>query len=62
VNDRRPGRAERTDGAGPADDGPREARRVERRDVDREQGEPLAAGERRTPARSTPRRARPIGQ
>jgi 5'-nucleotidase len=43
--------------------GPREARRVERRDVDRERGEPLAAGERRTGAgRATPRRARPIGE
>jgi 5'-nucleotidase len=36
---------------------------VERRDVDRERGEPLAAGERRVqPPRSTPRRARPIGK
>src|SRR5215210_2563625 len=50
-----------TDGDGRADDGPREARRVERRDVDREQGEPLAAGDRRTnAARSTPRRAKPL--
>ncbi|MDQ3937153.1 MAG: 5'/3'-nucleotidase SurE [Chloroflexota bacterium] len=36
---------------------------MERRDVDRERGEPLAAGERRLPTpRSTPRRARPIGE
>ena len=38
-----------------------EARRVERRPVDRERGEPLAHGERRTTRpRATPRRARPL--
>jgi 5'-nucleotidase len=43
--------------------GAREVRRVERRDLDRERGEPLAAGERRlAPPRSTPHRARPIGE
>src|SRR5512141_792646 len=41
----------------------REAQRVERRDVDREQGEPLAARERRRhPPRATPRQARPLSQ
>jgi len=40
--------------------GPREADRTERRDVDRERGEPLAAGERRVQPRATPRRARPL--
>jgi 5'-nucleotidase len=45
----------------PHRDGNREVRRVERRDVDREAGEPLAAGERRVPApRSTPHQARPL--
>jgi 5'-nucleotidase len=46
-------------------DGPREATRAERRDVDREQGEPLAAaraGQRRQRTRSTPRQARPIAE
>ena len=44
-------------------DGPREARRVERRDVDREQGEPLAVGERRVSLpRSTPQQARPLSE
>jgi 5'-nucleotidase len=44
-------------------DGPRELRRIERRDVDREFGEPLAAGERRLQApRSTPREARPLSE
>jgi 5'-nucleotidase len=39
----------------------REAQRVERRDVDREQGEPLSARQRRKqPRRSTPREARPL--
>ncbi len=43
--------------------GGREASRPERRDTDREQGEPLAAGERRVSSpRATPRRARPIGE
>jgi 5'-nucleotidase len=41
----------------------REATRVERRDVDREQGEPLAARSRRRQSpRSTPRQARPLAQ
>ena len=63
MSDRQSGRADGHDGSGPPDDGPREARRVERRDVDREQGEPLAAGERRSQAsRSSPRHARPIGE
>jgi len=43
-------------------DGAREADRSERRALDRERGEPLAAGERRVQPRSTPRRARPIGE
>ena len=39
----------------------REAQRVERRDVDREQGEPLAAREqRRHKPRATTRQARPL--
>jgi 5'-nucleotidase len=47
----------------PHRDGHREVRRVERRDVDREAGEPLAAGERRVPApRSTPHQARPLAE
>jgi 5'-nucleotidase len=47
----------------PHTDGPREVSRVERRDVDRERGEPLAAGERRVPApRSTSRQARPLAE
>jgi 5'-nucleotidase len=56
---RRDGRATDRSGSG----GAREVRRVERRDVDRERGEPLAAGERRLPPpRATPHRARPIGE
>jgi len=44
-------------------DGPREADRTERRALDRERGEPLAAGERRVPQpRATPRRARPLSE
>jgi 5'-nucleotidase len=35
---------------------------VERRAIDRDQGEPLAAGERLRPPRATPRRARPLGE
>ncbi len=54
--------AARSDGTG-SELGAREIRRVERRDVDRERGEPLAAGERRVHApRSTPRHARPIDE
>jgi 5'-nucleotidase len=46
----------------PLEDG-READRSERRALDRERGEPLAAGERRVPPpRSTPRRARPLDE
>jgi 5'-nucleotidase len=45
-----------------ADDGQREAQRVERRAVDLERGEPLAAGERQVSPRATPRRARPIAE
>ena len=42
----------------------REAQRVERRDVDREQGEPLAARERRKQhaPRATTRQARPLSE
>ncbi|HSH22046.1 MAG TPA: 5'/3'-nucleotidase SurE [Candidatus Caenarcaniphilales bacterium] len=50
-------------GHGRGPDAAREARRVERRDLDRERGEPLAAGERQLPPpRSTPRRARPVNE
>jgi 5'-nucleotidase len=59
TDDRSDGRRPSRDGSGSGE--AREARRAERRDVDRERGEPLAAGERRraTP-RATTRRARPI--
>ena len=52
------------DGQDPvANDGAREAQRVERRDIDVERGEPLAARERRlTPPRATPRAARPLAE
>ncbi|CAN5639291.1 hypothetical protein BH23CHL7_BH23CHL7_00700 [soil metagenome] len=47
----------------PHSDGPRELRRVERRDVDRERGEPLAAGERRLAMpRATLHQARPLAE
>jgi 5'-nucleotidase len=47
----------------PIDASQREARRAERRDVDRERGEPLAARERRRAVpRASPRRARPISE
>jgi 5'-nucleotidase len=49
------------DGAG--SDGPRESQRVERRDIDREAGEPVALRERRlNPPRATPRAARPLSE
>ncbi len=51
-------RYQRTD-----DGGSRERDRTERRALDRERGEPLAAGERRVhPPRSTPRSARPLDE
>jgi 5'-nucleotidase len=44
-------------------DGQRETERLERRAIDRERGEPLAAGDRRLQApRSTPRQAKPISE
>ena len=52
-----------SDGDGTGSDGPREATRVERRDIDREAGEPVAQRERRVaPPRATPRAARPLSQ
>jgi 5'/3'-nucleotidase len=55
--------ASSTDGSEPSNDGAREAQRVERRDVDLEQGEPLSPRERRlTPPRATPRAARPLAE
>ena len=48
---------------GAGGDGQRETARRERRDLDRERGEPLAAGERRGPrARATVRMARPLSE
>jgi 5'-nucleotidase len=48
---------------GAGTDGPREAQRVERRDIDREAGEPVALRERRmAPPRATPRAARPLAE
>jgi 5'-nucleotidase len=47
----------------PRGEGPRETNRSERRDVDRERGEPLAVGERRVHVpRSTPQQARPLAE
>jgi 5'-nucleotidase len=43
-------------------DGLRDASRSERRAIDRDQGEPLAAGERSRPARATPREALPLAE
>ena len=50
-------------GREPASDGPRELQRVERRDIDRESGEPLSQRERRvSPPRATPRAAKPLAE
>lgn len=50
-------------GGGSKRDIPRDQERVERRDVDRERGEPLAARDHRlAPPRSRPRLARPLGE
>ncbi|MEP7158328.1 MAG: 5'/3'-nucleotidase SurE [Chloroflexota bacterium] len=51
------------DRAGGGGDGPREKERVERRDIDREQGEPVSHRERRmAPPRAVPRIARPLSE
>jgi 5'-nucleotidase len=49
-------------GGGADGDVAREAERVERRDIDRERGEPVAARERVNSARARPRKARPLAE
>ena len=55
--------ANSSDDTGTRTDIARESQRVERRDIDREQGEPVAQRERRlNPPRATPRTAKPLAE